>query len=118
MKDSLAAEQVKEAIEADKTEVVNKQCVFVDKTEVVKKKPAKSFEEIEKRIEEAKSYAERIEKANIHAEDILQRQEVLRGKDILGGRTEAGITVKEETSEEKKKREINEYLKSTGFKIQ
>ena len=103
MNDADATEQVKAAMEAPKEEV--------------KKKPAKSFEEIEKRIEESRVLAERIEKANAKAEEILQRQESIRGRDVLGGRSEAGIIVPEKTPEQKQKDEINKYLEQTGFKI-
>lgn len=105
MNDNVAAEQVKAAIESEKKE------------DVAKKKPAKSFEEIEKRIEESKAIAERIEKANAYAAELLERQEALRGQDNLGGKSEAGIRAVEKTDEQRKKDEINEFLKSTGFKI-
>ena len=100
MNEADATEQVKAAME-----------------EPVKKKPAKSFEEIEKRISESQGYAERLEKANAKAEEILSRQEAIRGKEVLGGRSEAGVIIPEKTPEQKQKDDINKYLEQTGFKI-
>ena len=51
--------------------------------------------------------AERIEKANAEAKNLLARQEELAARNLLGGHTDAGIQpppVKEETPAEYRKR--------------
>lgn len=64
-------------------------------------------------LEEAKLLAERIEKANEVARELLERQEKLRVQEILGGKSEAGIPVPEVNKAEKLMTETKEAFKGT-----
>lgn len=41
-------------------------------------------------VERAEAVAKRMEEANLKTEELLQRQEATRAKDILGGKSDAG----------------------------
>ena len=64
-------------------------------------------------LQKAEEVAERIEKANKEAKEILERQERLRAEKLLGGTTEAGIPAKERTEEERKREQAKEFFKGS-----
>lgn len=64
-------------------------------------------------VEKAIETAQRIEAANKRTEELLQRQEELMARNILGGRSDAGTTIPEpkaETPQEFSKRFIKEGI--------
>lgn len=85
-------------------------------TQEIKEEQEKSEEDIDKRvqpettslIDKADAAAERIEKANIKQEELLNRQEQLMAKQALGGKSEAGKPYQEE----KKEMSDEEYAKA------
>jgi len=67
-------------------------------------------------IDQAKEYAERIEKANIESKEILKQNQEIEARMLLGGRSRAGTQeTKPETAEEKWRREAKERYKGTGL---
>ena len=69
-------------------------------------------------LEEAKETATRIEKANVESRTILERWEMLKANELLGGRSSAGATpIPEKSKDEKLREEVNVWLKETGLKI-
>lgn len=67
-------------------------------------------------LEQAEQIAARIEAANAEHLALLERQEKLRAQEVLGGRSEAGITVVVDKDKQRTD-EINERLKHTGLHI-
>ena len=66
-------------------------------------------------IDNAQSAAERLEKANKVHEELLNRQERLEAEKRLGGSTEAGERIKEQTEEEKEIAAAKKQLEGTGY---
>lgn len=75
-------------------------------------------EEIKKTslIDNAVAAAERLEKANAELKLLLQKQEELAAKQLLGGRSEAGVRPQQDPVVEEKKM-LNELFKGTGINI-
>ena len=68
-------------------------------------------------IDKALTAAAMLKEQNDRKEILLKREEELMAKNILGGRSEAGIPTKHKTQEELDKEQINLFLKETGRKI-
>lgn len=66
-------------------------------------------------LEKAEILAKRIEEANKKSEELLARNQELAARDILGGRSVAGIIQRESTDEEKKKEGMKNYFKGTAI---
>ena len=66
-------------------------------------------------IEQAQSIADKIEKQNKEYSALLDRQEQIEAEKRLGGSTEAGESVKEQTEEEKEIAAAKKQLKGTGY---
>jgi hypothetical protein len=66
-------------------------------------------------IKRAEAAAERLEKANKIQEELLKRNEDLLARQILGGKSEAGILIKEKTEDEKQNEKIKKMFEGTGL---
>jgi len=64
-------------------------------------------------IKLAKEQADRLEKANKEMKDLLDRRDLIRAEQILGGKSEAGQQSK--TEEDKEIEEARAMLMGTGF---
>ena len=66
-------------------------------------------------LEQAEAVAKRIEEGNKETRELLERQEAIRAKELLGGKSFAGQTAPEISDEEKKKQGMKEYFKGTAI---
>ena len=80
--------------------------------------PKKENETIEKKdnlIDQANAAAARMEAANKVNAELLERQENLKAREIVGGQTVAGKEVKQQTADEKAIESARNMLKGTGY---
>lgn len=66
-------------------------------------------------IDDANLAAKRMEDANKEKKDLLDREESLAAKKVLGGRSEGGIVKKEETEDEKWAKDAKIRYAGTGL---
>lgn len=66
-------------------------------------------------IEKAEAVAERIETANKLTAELLDKQEKIKVREIMGGQSQAGIPQIVKTQEEKSIDSAREMLKGTGY---
>ena len=66
-------------------------------------------------IDKANIAAQRIEDANLRLSELLDRQEKIKVREIMGGQSAAGTPVVEKTKEEKAIDSARAMLKGTGY---
>ena len=66
-------------------------------------------------IDKANEVAERIEKANQETKELLNRQEAIKIKEQLGGKSDAGQTKPKLTKDQKADAAAREMLKGSGY---
>lgn len=68
-------------------------------------------------IDKAEIAAKRIEEANKRSEELLAKHEQLLSREVLSGKSQAGVPTPVITKDEEIRNRVNEMLKGTGLKI-
>ena len=88
----------------------------IEKKQEDKKEEPKQ-EDTKSPIEEARELVEQIKQQNAEFRELVTRQENLKSRELLGGKTEAGTGPEQKDPETERKERLNQLLKGTGLQI-